>query len=211
MNTTYSVVFRCYENQDPQWEAYGIHEAVYGSGSTLREAKEDIAGALALLTDVPVETVQLQEFHERLIRKADAQYPDIWVRILHDAGNFDQTSQRRHVAEFIKQQLDSHPSRVHTFDNGTASTGDIIAYVALPGDKLSDVLDQVGDADRIYLCMPHGEVLQWQTVFTREAENQPQHAEAIADLPLSERCTVQEFMETTHANEQQAENFLVAA
>lgn len=32
MGTTERVAFRYYENQPPQWEAYGIDSAAYGSG-----------------------------------------------------------------------------------------------------------------------------------------------------------------------------------
>ena len=49
MGTTERVVFRYYENPAPQWEAYGIDSAAYGSGDTLAEARADIKSAISLL------------------------------------------------------------------------------------------------------------------------------------------------------------------
>ena len=49
MGTTERVAFRYYENQAPQWEAYGLDSAAYGSGDTLAEARADIKSAISLL------------------------------------------------------------------------------------------------------------------------------------------------------------------
>lgn len=210
MTTIQPVVFRCYENQDPQWEAYGVTQSAYGSGNTLAEARNDVKSALALLLDVSQDSIEIEEFHERCVRVADDTYPDIWLRTRQDRdGNKMLT--RRHIVDAVKNELITHPEYVHTFDNGYASTGDIIAVVALPDDMLSDVLNQIGTADRVYLCMPVGDNIQWQTVFTAEAEDKPMGATPIANLPLRDSATVADFMKATGAMTDRAANYLVAA
>ena len=67
MTTIQPVVFRCYENQDPQWEAYGVSQSAYGSGNTLAEARNDVKSALALLRDVSQDSIELEEFHARCV------------------------------------------------------------------------------------------------------------------------------------------------
>lgn len=118
---------------------------------------------------------------------------------------------RRHIVDAVKNELITHPEYVHTFDNGYASTGDIIAVVALPDNMLSDVLNQIGTVDRVYLCMPVGDNIQWQTVFTTEAGDKPMGATPIANLPLRDSATVADFMKATGAMTDRAANYLVAA
>jgi len=210
MTTIQPVVFRCYENQDPQWEAYGVSQSAYGSGNTLAEARNDVKSALALLRDVSQDSIELEEFHERCVCAAADAYPDIWVRTRQDR-NGNKMLTRRHIVDAVKNELITHPEYVHTFDNGYASTGDIIAVVALPDDMLSDVLNQIGTADRVYLCMPVGDNIQWQMVFTTEAEDKPMGATPIANLPLRDSATVADFMKATGAMTDRAANYLVAA
>ena len=210
MNTTERVVFRCYENQSPQWEAYGIESAVYGSGEKLDDARADIKSAISLLHEVDEESIELDEFQERLARPGDDQYPDLWVRALHDYDP-NRMLARRDVQELVKKVLQKHPEYVRTFSNGVASTGDIIAVVALKNDMLYDTMEQIGSTDLIYLCMPDWPALYWQTLFTSEAPVHPGVARRVADLGLGDCATVSDFMRATHATVDKAENFLVSA
>lgn len=210
MNTTERVVFRCYENQSPQWEAYGIDSAVYGSGEELTEARADIKSAIALLHEVDEACVEIDEFHEHLARPADAEYPDIWIRTLHD-NDTGRMLARREVAERIKAFLAQHPQYARTFSNGVASTGDVVASVVLPDDMLIDSMGQVGESDCLYICMPKGHKLYWQTLFTSEFPALPQNATPVASLELGDCATVEEFMNKTHAEADKAANFLVSA
>ena len=81
MGTTERVAFRYYENQAPQWEAYGLDSAAYGSGDTLAEARADIKSAISLLQEVDEESIGLVEFQEHLARPGDDQHPDVWIRV----------------------------------------------------------------------------------------------------------------------------------
>lgn len=210
MSATERVVFRCYENQEPMWEAYGIDHAVYGSGDSLSEARDDIKAAISLLLEVEEDSIELDEFHERLARGADDKYPDVWVRALQDRKS-ERMLERRKIQESIKKLLEKNPEYVGTFRNGIASTGDIIAVVSFEDDMLYDVMGQIGSTDLIYLCMPEGDTLYWQTLFTSEASVPLEAARRISDLELGDCVTVGQFMRVTHAKVNEAEKFLAIA
>ena len=75
---------RWYENQSPLWEAYGIDHSVYGAGDTLEVAREDVKSSIALHLEAEEGTIELDEFHEHLVRPEDSNFPDVWVRTLQD-------------------------------------------------------------------------------------------------------------------------------
>lgn len=128
MTITKRAAFRYYENQSPQWEAYGLDSAVYGSGDTLADARADIKSAISLLHEVDEESIELVEFQEYLARPGDDHYPDIWIRVSRDYdANWALPS--RVVQNLVDSFLRENPA--YSFSNGVAPTGDIIAVVDL--------------------------------------------------------------------------------
>ncbi len=129
MGTTERVAFRYYENQPPQWEAYGIDSAAYGSGDTLAEARADIKSAISLLHEVDEESIGLVEFQEHLARPGDGQHPDIWIRVSRDYDTNWGALPSRAAQNLVDSFLRENPA--YSFSNGVAPTGDIIAVADL--------------------------------------------------------------------------------
>ena len=128
MTITKRAAFRYYENQSPQWEAYGLDSAVYGSGDTLADARADIKSAISLLYEVDEESIELVEFQEYLAHSGDGQHPDIWIRVSRDYdANWALPS--RAVQNLVDSFLRENPA--YSFSNGVAPTGDIIVVANL--------------------------------------------------------------------------------
>lgn len=221
MNTIQNVVFRQYTDDSPFWEGYGLTESVYAYGETLNEVREDMCEALSVHLEIAPEEIHLCEFHELKVFDCTESVPSIWVRTAEPlAGEGDASPSqiervlhRRDVREAIIEYLQNNPSAAaSTFSNGVASTGDVVATVALPDDLLGSVLEQVGDTTRLYVCMPDGHSLYWQCVVTTEALDFNQEDSFPLDaLNMGDATTVREFMRQTHADTRKSKDYLLAA
>lgn len=211
INNVHNVVFRCYSDVETSWEAFGINASVYGYGDTLAEARIDISEGLALHFSSDPREIKLNEFHEHCVYPETDSSEAIWVRTYQDLDP-DRMCGRREVREAIKTALLEQPEYLNTFRNGAASTGDIIATVCYPDDMLGDLLDQVGDIDRLFVCMPHDRKFFWQCLVTPEADNRDASKETpVSELGLSDAATVWDFMQATNASVGQPESFLLSA
>ena len=205
-NTIFNVAFRCYNGE---WEAYGINQPFYGYGETLTEAKTDVKEAIEALTETPAKHVKINEVHEHRVAEATETHPDVWVRTHHDLDG-PRMLERRAIREYIKEALKQNPQYVRTFDNGESSFGDIIAIACLEDDMLIDLLEQVGEASRIFACVAYGNRLYWQCIFTEDAENKPDNVIDIKTLELSDAATVGDFMRATKPSINNPQRFLTA-
>ena len=219
-----NVVFRPYlRDGESSWEGYAVDERVYAFGNTLSEIREDMREALAFHLDLEPDEVELCEFHEHKVYDGDSAAPDVWVRSSEplrgeDACNrelAERTFRRRETREAIEQHLKDKPEMAGvTFGNGTATTGDAIAYVALPDDLFGSVLEQVGNRKRLYVAMGDKEnrSIYWQCLVTPDAEDfDPSTSEPIDNLGLGDGATVEQFMKLTHASTQESANYQLAA
>lgn len=126
--------------------------------------------ALAFHLDLPIDDVELREFHEYPVRAGDSSAPDVWVRSSAAVSDND-ALRRRATREAIEHYLHDRPAI--TFDNGTATTGDVIAYAALPDDLFASVLEQVGNCKRLYVAMGEdaNRAIYWQCPITPDADD----------------------------------------
>ena len=206
-NNIFNVAFRCYNGD---WEAYGINQPFYGYGETLTKAKADVKNAIEALTETPANTIDINEYHEHRVAEATETHPDVWVRAHHDLDG-TRMLERRATKERIEKALKRNPKYVHTFDHGESSFGDIIAIACLDDDMLIDLLEQVGEANRIFACVAYEGKLYWQCIFTEEAENKPDNAIDIETLELGDAATVGDFMRATKPSMTKPQKFLTAA
>ncbi|MFP7364276.1 hypothetical protein SFC07_00610 [Corynebacterium callunae] len=223
MNSIQNVVFRHYSALEPYWKGSGLNAAVYAAGDSLPEIREDMKQSLAALFDLEADEFDLCEFHECQAFEETDDLPSVWVRVPfplngHDNPKPDEVNQllrRQEIAEFIGKYLVENPEAVKdTFGAGLASTGDVIAVVALPDDMLESVLEQVGDSDRIYVCMPdpNSSRLVWQALTSPVAlDFNPEKSKPSSNLGLGHRATVAQFMSLTRANTEHAGNYALAA
>ncbi|AZA10430.1 hypothetical protein CGERO_00460 [Corynebacterium gerontici] len=185
------IAFRCYPQQSPKWEAYGINHAVYGSGDSLSETREDARQALGLHLDCNADDIYFTELHEHQVAVDTPDHPAVWVRTLHEESP-RRDEFRREIREIIAETLVTDPQYYDVFAFGTASTGDIVATIALPDDLVSNLLAQVGGTDRLYVCLPSKQDLQWQCLSNEFAEGEPGDV-TVASLGLSDAASVADF------------------
>lgn len=206
MQDIINVAFRSFRGY---WEAYGIDVPVYGFGESLAEVKADVQEALAAYFDQDG-PFEINEFQERRVHSADEACPDIWVRTFMDRDP-DQMLKRREFADLIQKQLEMNPEYLATFRNGISSLGDIIATVCFEDDMLADLIDQIGDADLLYVCMPAKDGLYWNCVFTSDSEDHPSNSKPVSGLGLGDAATVGQFMYATNSINAAPKSYLVAA
>ena len=209
MSIAQNIVFRHYRGDDPCWEAYGIALAAYGSGGSLSEAKQDVREALAALLDVNEACVEIDECHEHCIYKETDSSPAVWVRTFHDHDP-QRMLKRREIRDRVERLLDENPGYLSTFDNGISVTGDVVATVALEDDMLMDILEQVGDLGRLFVCMPVDGAVIWQCITTKDAEDRSDDEVPIASLNLGAAATIAEFMQLTEAKQERATDYVLA-
>lgn len=210
-NRIFNVAFRCHAGVEAEWEAYGIDVPVYGSGKSLAETRLDVTSGFALHFDIDPGVIELNEFHEHCVYPETDDSEAVWVRTYQDSDP-ERMCRRRDVRDAIENTLRDKPSYLNTFRNGTASTGDIIATVCFEDDMLMDLLAQVGDTDRIFVCVPYPDGLYWQCLNTPEATNRHVAEEiAVRDLKLGDAATVGDFMEATNASPSNPGSYLLTA
>lgn len=207
MQNIINVSFR---NFNDYWEAYGINIPVHGYGDSLSSVKADIQDALCAYFEVDSHLFELNEFQERRVYKGNGEQPDVWVRCFmdHDSARM---LRRRNIADLIEQRLKDQPGYLRTFDNGRSSLGDVIATVSFEDDMLVDLIDQIGDTDLIYVCMPAEDGLYWNCIFTPSAEGMPIAAARVSDLGLGDAATVGQFMHLTTQHDIAPKNYLASA
>lgn len=194
MQNSHKVVFRRYEDE---WEAYAVDHGVFGYGESIYQAREDFKEALSLLLEVPVGEIHLDEYIEECVYEESESNPAIWVRTHQDWDDSDRMLGRRNIREMIRNHLQKSPEYLATFGGETSAFGDVIAAVCFSDDLLKDLLEQVGEADRLFVCVPVKEALLWNCVFTAEADNLPAEKINIHSLNLPPLPTVGDFMMAT--------------
>ena len=194
MQNSYKVVFRRYEDE---WEAYAVDHGAFGYGESIYEAREDFKEALSLLLEVPVEEIHLVEYLEKCVYEESESNPAIWVRTRQDWDDSGRMLERRGIRQIICDHLQESPESLATFGGETSAFGDVIAAVCFSDDLLEDLLEQVGEADRLFVCMPTEEGLLWNCIFTAEADNLPAEKINIHSLDLPSLPTVGDFMMAT--------------
>lgn len=210
MTTFVNVALRHYQGADPAWEAHGINYPYYGSGDTVAEARDDAREAAALLLDEDDTNIEVQEFHEHLVRAETDTEPAVWVRTYQD-GDTDRMLARREVREHIKDYLEQHPERMDTFTQGVGVMGDVVATVMFPDECLLHLLDQVGDGQRLYVAVPCSDGIYWQCISEQGLPDERPGGIAIDDLPLSDSSTIEEFMKVTEASIDASGNIVLSA
>lgn len=207
MAKKYDAVFRF---TGSGWEVYGLHHAAYGFGDDQLEARADFKESLSLLLDIPVSEIELNEFEERQVFPGTKQYPAVWVRV-YRGGDIHRTLEGREISNSIREKLESDSRYLRTFKRGASSLGDVIATVCFEDDLLYDLVNQVGDTDLLYVCVPFGEKLLWTCLFTDDAEDMPQQKVNVGSLGLGINATVGEFMKASKASVDSPQGILVPA
>lgn len=211
MTGSVNVALRHYQGEDPQWEAYGINDSFYGSGDELAQAREDARNAAALLLDIPEDFLEINEYHEHLVRLETESEPAVWVRTRQD-DDVDLMLGRRHVRDYIAEYLKVHPERMNTFTQGSGAMGDVVATVMFPNEPLRELIQQFGDSQRLYVAVPGpNNAIYWQCISEPGLPDSSPDTIALRDLPLSESSTIWDFMEMTGANVNVAGNVVLAA
>ena len=212
------VVFRCCMEDGGGWEAYALSHSAYGFGDTLVEARKDITEALALLLDKSEDSIELNEYHERLILKAGEHHAYVWLRACQEVDHPDRMLLRRRIGDEIsknlRHELQNKPETWSIFDNGLSLNGDIIVLLCLPDDMLGDVFTQVASAHRLYLAVayPDSGQVWFRCMNTNEATDRTPESEInIASLNLGVGSTVDDFIRATSADHNAVrEEYLVA-
>ena len=210
------VVFRCCMEDGGGWEAYALSHSAYGFGDTLVEARKDITEALALLLDKSEDSIELNEYHERLILKAGEHHAYVWLRACQDMVDPKRMLLRREIGykiiKELRHKLQNEPETWSIFDNGLSLNGDIIVLACLPDDMLGDVFTQVASAHRLYLAVPYPNRLCLRRIHTNEATDRTPESEInIASLNLGAGSTVDDFIRATSADHNAVrEEYLVA-
>lgn len=155
------VVFRRYEDG---WEAYAVDHGAYGYGESLPQAREDFKEALSLLLEAPVEEILLDEYIEECVYKEDESNPAIWVRTHQDWDDPDRMLGRRDIRQIIRNHLHKSPEYLAEFRGETSAFGDVIVVACFPDEPLDNLLEQVGEADRLLVCTPTEEALIWKCI-----------------------------------------------
>lgn len=155
------VVFRRYEDG---WEAYAVDHGAYGYGENLPQAREDFKEALSLLLEAPVEEILLDEYIEECVYEEDESNPAIWVRTHQDWDDPDRMLGRRDISQIIRNHLHKSPEYLAEFRGETSAFGDVIVVACFPDEPLDNLLEQVGEADRLLVCTPTEEALTWKCV-----------------------------------------------
>lgn len=217
--TRFQAVFRNYQHPKPYWEGYGLHTAAYAAGDTLAEACLDMRKALAVLVGCDPDGVALEVFQEFQVLGHTDSSPEVWVRVPNvpsgevESAEIDNILARRAVMDAIKERLAVDPElATKTFSLGEASTGDVIVVVAMEDDPFSAIVGQVGDIDRIYICMPDASGLQWRSLSSREAVGfRPEFATPVSELDIPAHATVKSFMEATQSSANAARDIALAS
>ena len=211
------VVFRCCMEDGGGWEAYALSHSAYGFGDTLVEARKDITEALALLLDKSEDSIELNEYHERLILKAGEHHAYVWLRACQDMDSNRMLLRRRigdGIIERLRDALQDEPEAWGIFNNGLSLNGDIIVLACLPDDMLGDVFAQVASAHRLYLAVPYPNRLCLRRMHTNEATGRTPESEInIASFNLGAGSTVDDFIRVTsadHNHDATREEYLVA-
>lgn len=197
------VVFRHHKKAGDKWEAYALLHSAYGFGESLPEARKDIVEALALLLERSEDSIELNEYHERLLRAANERQADVWLRAHQDVAS-------KHILlcwevgtkiKNLCHMLCNKPEEWCIFDNGLSLNGDIIVLVCLPDDMLDGVFKQVASAHRLYLAVAYPERVYFRCINTNEAtDRKPESEIAIASLNLRAGATVDDFIQATNVD-----------
>ncbi|WP_291473770.1 hypothetical protein [Corynebacterium sp.] len=184
------VVIRHMPGLTPTWQYYGTDIGAIGGSDTLREAKDLAAEAVADLVGTDTSIVF---YVERQALAESDDHPAIYVRELQDTDT-TRRLQRQNLAVEYATFLQNYPERKDTFHGMLAATGDIIAVAVLPDDLVSDALENCGHYDSVFLGMPEGDLVYWLGLSGSEAEEVPEHSEAIAGVGLNSNSTVRDLM-----------------
>lgn len=197
------VVFRHCEEAGDEWEAYALSYSAYGFGESLSEARKDIVEALALLLGRSEDSIELNEYHERLLRAANERHADVWLRAHQDVDS-NRILLCWEVGNKISDlcyMLCKKPEEWCIFDNGLSLNGDIIVLACLPDDMLDGVFKQVTSDHRLYLAVAYPERVYFRCINTNEAtDRKPESEVAIASLNLGTGATVDDFIQATNVD-----------
>jgi predicted RNase H-like HicB family nuclease len=183
--TNFHVIYRQEPDRAGGWSTYSYPVGVYAAGATLDEAREQFREAAHFGVEDFDDYQLIEHIEEPLIEGA-------FIRTCIDRRTLD----RHDAAKLFRTTMDVATQRADF--EGTAplgGSGDAVVVAAIASDKVSWVLEQMGDHDALSVCVAGpGPMIWWSYLAGQYATIQAGPAETLANGGLTTDSTLSELI-----------------